>query len=188
MTLLEIESDYRALGELLESSGGELLPEHEEIVDALFKEIEQNEAEKVDGYCEFLNRLASELAVAKAREEQFAMARRSRARAIENLKERLKEYGLRTQKLTCSEDIPSPARKKKKPGNKIETKSGWVVSVQNAGGLQTLTVDESADIPDAFLTYLPPVVNNAAIRKALDEGEVLYFAKLEERGINLIIK
>lgn len=184
--LLEIQGEYAALLELLEQSGGEISPENEATIDAFINEIKSNVAEKTDAYCNLIAHMKARAAMMKERKEIFAKSEKSLTNGVDRLRERLKIFGMETKLLTCSEDVPGS--RKKKPGNKIETSGGWVVSVQKAGGKRALTIDENADIPDEYLIYLPPVVNEQAVRAALEEGKSLPFAKLEEQGVTLIIK
>lgn len=56
------------------------------------------------------------------------------------------------------------------------------------GGYTPVKINEELDInsvPDRFITK---EVNKNAVREALENGEILTFAKLEERGQNLRIK
>ncbi len=172
--------------DLLEQCGGELTPENEQAIDAMILEIKENAVEKTQNICNMLAHMKARAAMFKEREEIFNKSRKSVENAAERIRERLKEFGIETGLLTCSEDVPGS--KKKKPGNKIETKD-WTVSVQNAGGKQALTLDEAyPDIPEEYLTYLPPVINKEAVRAAMEEGKTLPFAKLEPKGVNLVIR
>lgn len=187
MKLLQLEADHRALMDLLEDTGGELTPENEAAIDAMIEEIKQNAAEKAEGICNFIAHLKAKAAMFKEREEIFEKSRHALENAEKRIRTRLKETGMTLGLLTCSE--PIPGSKKKKPGAKIETPGGWIVSVQNAGGVRALTVDEEyPDVPDEYLEYKPPTIDKAKVRAALEAGKTLPFAKLEPQGVNLIIK
>lgn len=186
-SLLDVAAEFEALSALLDESGGEITSENEAFFDELFKEFAGNEAVKVDGYCNLIQRLESEGVVAKARKENFAKLQKTRENAVENLRDRLKQYGLTTERLTCSVEVEGS--KKKAPGRKIETTGGWVVSVQPAGGTQAIIIDETyPEVEEEFLIYAPPTIDKKKVREALDAGRKLPFASLAERGINLIIK
>ena len=65
----------------------------------------------------------------------------------------------------------------------------YTFSIRKNGGLEPLKIDaDIKDIPEQYLTPQPPTINIGAIRKALDEGAILHFAHIEERGTNLSIK
>ena len=62
-------------------------------------------------------------------------------------------------------------------------------SIAQNGGVQPVKVDADVkDIPQEYLIPQPPKPDTNAIRKALEEGEVLPFAHLEERGTSLRIR
>lgn len=187
MKLMQIEADHQAFMDLIEQAGGEITPENEALIDAMFEEIKTNVAVKTDGYCNMIAHLKTRSALFKEREEIFAKTRKAIDNAEDRLRERLKEFGLENKYLSCSEEVPG--QKKKKPGAKIETPGGWVVSVQNAGGKRAMTLDEKyKDVPDEFLIYEEPKIDKAKVREALEAGRELPFATLEPQGITLIIK
>ena len=62
-------------------------------------------------------------------------------------------------------------------------------SIQKNGSVNPLKIDADVkDIPQEYLIPQPPKPDTNAIRKALEEGEVLHFAHLEERGTSLRIR
>lgn len=187
MTLLAIQADHAALLELLEETAGEITPENEAAIDTMIEELKSNIAEKADGYCNLLAHMKARAAMYQERKEVFQKSQKAMENSHDRLREKLKAFGITTGLLTCSEEIPGS--KKKKPGNKIETTSGWVVSVQPAGGKRALIVDETfPDVPEEFLVYEAPKIDKDKVRKALEAGQTLPFAHLEPQGINLIIK
>lgn len=186
MKLLDVQADYLALDELLDQTGGEITEENEAAFEALFKEIVGNAAEKLDGYCNLIASLERRSAALKEREEIFSMDRKVTDRKADSLRERMKIFGITTGLLTLSQKVEG--KKTPVPGRKIETlPSGYKIGIQTAGKA-ALYVDETMDIPDEYLTYLPPVVNKEAIRAALDAGQTLPFAAYKEKSISLTIK
>jgi hypothetical protein len=186
-SLLDVRADYQALSDLLDQTDGEITEENEPIIEALFEEIKQNVADKVDGYCGLLSRLESEKALAKSRKDQFAAAEKAKTRAIEFLESRLLDFGLTTQLLTCAAEVPG--KKAKAPGKKIETTSGWTVGVQRNGGQSPLIIDEEfPEVDEEYLKYLPPVIDKEKVRAALEAGTKLPFASLGDRGVRLVIR
>lgn len=187
MTLQQLAGEFEALDALLDESGGEITEANEAAIDAFLKEMEANVAEKADSYCEYLAWLKARVAVLKEREENIKKDRNANENKMERLRERLKEFGVSNGLLTCSTEIEGT--KKKEPGKKIETKSGWVISVQKSGGKRALTVDETfPDVPEEYLIYKAPEIDREKVRAALVAGVVLPFAKLEEQGTTLVIK
>ena len=62
-------------------------------------------------------------------------------------------------------------------------------TLQKNGGKQPMTVDESAPIPDEYWQVeTVKHLDKELIRAALEDGEELPFAKLEERGESLRLK
>jgi len=71
------------------------------------------------------------------------------------------------------------------------TAGTFAFSVAKNGGKTPLVVAEGTkaeDLPEEFITHPAPVINNEAIRAALDAGKELEFAHYGERGTNLRIK
>lgn len=66
--------------------------------------------------------------------------------------------------------------------DKLQTEH-FKLSVRKNGGLAPLKI--TGDVPDEFCKFEP---DNAKIRAALDEGENLDFAELDERGVHLDIR
>ncbi len=187
MKLLEIQADQQAFLDLIDEAGGEITPENEVAINAMIEEIKANVAEKADSLCNFLAHLDAREAMYKERKEIFAKSEQTAKNTSKRVRDRFKEVGIANGWLSCSE--PIPGQKKKKPGAKIETTSGWVVSVQNSGGVRALTIDESyKDIPEEYLIWEEPKIDKAKVRAALEAGQELPFAKLEPQGVTLIIK
>lgn len=63
--------------------------------------------------------------------------------------------------------------------------------IQKNGGKAPLIIQEGTstdDVAPQFVKFLDPVLDNEAIRKALDEGEELEWAHLGDRGESLRIR
>lgn len=187
MKLLEIEKDYAALLALLEETGGEITPENETALDELFVEMQKNVTEKADGYCVLIKALETRSAALKEREEIFATDRRVTDRRVDWLRDRLKEFGINSGLLTCSEEIEGS--KKKKPGQKIETvPHGFKVGIQFAGKRRIEVDEDNPNIPDEYLIYEMPKIDKKKIEAALASGVELPFARYADRTISLTIK
>ncbi len=187
MKLLDVIDRFKEIDSRLESSAGEVTPEIEAIQSEVIKWMEENEEEACDGVCCLIKHLETRVAGLKEREEIFRADRKATEGRSEFWRNVIKEYGLRSGQLTCSEEVEG--QKKKKPGNKIETAPhGFKISVQYAGKAKLVIDEDFPDVPEEFLTYLPPIINKEAVVKALDEGQDLPFAHYEERTKSLVIK
>lgn len=170
MTLFEIGEELRALDALLDETGGELTPETESVVEEFFRELQSDQANKLNGYCHYLKKLESEAAVARATADQFRQKVAVRENAALRLKDRLKEFMIATGQ------------------KKAVTTEGWEIAVVNNGGKQPMDLDATAPIPKEFMVQPPPVADKDLIRAALEGGAKLPFARLKERGQQLRIK
>jgi hypothetical protein len=71
---------------------------------------------------------------------------------------------------------------------KVLTNSGFAVTVVGNGGKKPMKLDDAA-VPPEFCKVIPEqiVPDKDAIRKALEAGQSLPFAELQERGTRLSI-
>lgn len=123
---------------------------------------------KSEGYIAVLNRLDMELTACKKHEQEWKARKQIRENAIKRLKKAL------TDTMVAIE--------------KTEIAAGDVkIKLVNNGGLLPLIVDEDAEIPDRFKKIIYET-DNSLIRKALDNGEDLPFARYGERGKGIRIK
>lgn len=185
MKLMQIEADQKAFLDLIDEAGGEITPENEAAIDAMIDELKTNVAEKADSLCNFIAHLESREAMFKERKEIFAKSAKAAANAADRVRDRFKDVALANGWISLS--TPIPGQKKKKPGAKIETTGGWVVSAQYAGKSKLL-IDETMEIPEKYLIYEEPKINTKKIDEDLASGVVLPFAKYDDRTIALMIK
>jgi len=171
-TLFEITEDLLAIDRLIDEQGEELTPEVEQAIAAWFAEVESNMADKLGSYCQYVRKLETESAVAKAEAEQFAKKAKNRQGQAAWLKDRVKEF-------LKSRDI-----------KKVETSAGYTVSVRGNGGMLPMEIDQDTDpmmIPAEFQKVTIEIDTNL-VREHLEAGGVLPFARLKPRGDNLQIK
>lgn len=123
---------------------------------------------KSEGYIAVLNRLDMELTACKKHEQEWKVRKQIRENAIKRLKKALTDTMVAI--------------------DKTEIAAGDVkIKLVNNGGLLPLIVDEDAEIPDRFKKIIYET-DNTLIRKALDSGEELPFARYGERGKGIRIK
>lgn len=123
---------------------------------------------KSEGYIAVLNRLDMELTACRKHEQEWKARKQIRENAIKRLKKALTDTMVAI--------------------DKTEIAAGDVkIKLVNNGGLLPLIVDEDAEIPDRFKKIIYET-DNSLIRKALDNGEDLPFARYGERGKGIRIK
>lgn len=172
-TLFEIGEDLEALERLIEEAQGDISdPAAAEAVEAWFKEIADNQGGKIDNYCSLIRKWEGQAVAAKAEAEQYAKAAQVRANRVRALKDRLKLYMEVTHQV------------------KIETPTGRTVAIQKNGGVAPMEVKPDLNpltIPEKY--QLKTIsMNGPAVRAALEAGETLDFARLNERGTSLRIR
>lgn len=162
-TLFDLTAEYLTIMELLTDPDQ---PEQviTDTLDAIMGEIEV----KSEGYVAVLNRLDMELTACKKHEQEWKARKQIRENAIKRLKKALTDTMVAI--------------------DKTEIAAGDVkIKLVNNGGLLPLIVDEDAEIPDRFKKIIYET-DNSLIRKALDDGENLPFARYGERGKGIRIK
>jgi hypothetical protein len=163
-TLYEISEDLKALEDLIIEQNGDITDD-QDIVMQWMDDTNEELAKKLENYGKLIQEL-------QARSEaRHAEAVRLRARATvdlnaaANLRRRLmfffQERGMRS----------------------MDTAS-FKFSLRKSGGVKPMEFVE-ADVTDEFKTL---VVDKSKIRKALEAGQELPFAKLNERGETLSIR
>lgn len=169
-SLWAIEADLAALEELADDEAGELAG-CEPILDEWFLQLGTEAAKKIDGYAAFIAELNAR---ADARKEEAArLTHRAEvdAKLAAWLKSRLLDFfRLRDWK-------------------KLETSRYKISRCANGGKTPLRLFVEPEKLPPEFRRE--KVVYSAdsdKIRQAIEEGEILEFAKLEERGEHLRIK
>lgn len=161
-TLFDLTAEYLQLAEMLTD------PEQDEQVitdtlDAIMGEIEV----KSEGYVAVLNRLDMELDACKKQYEAWAIRKRVRENAIKRLKKALTDTMIAT--------------------NKEEIAAGDVkIKLVKNGGKLPLEYEEEF-VPDNYKRVVYET-DTEKIRKALDDGEELGWARYGERGKHIMIK
>ena len=126
--------------------------------------------EKADNYAKIMKYVEGQILIAKSERERLYNREKMLEKRCKKLKEHLKQ---------CMEVTGK---------TKFQT-ALYSFSIAQNGGVQPVKVDADVkDIPQEYLIPQPPKPDTNAIRKALEEGEVLHFAHLEERGTSLRIR
>ncbi|MCI9355831.1 MAG: siphovirus Gp157 family protein [Firmicutes bacterium] len=126
--------------------------------------------EKADGYAKILQYIYGDISTVDNEIKRLTKIKKMLENRSKDLKEHLKQ---------CMEVIGK---------TKFQT-ALYSFSIAQNGGVQPVKVDADVkDIPQEYLIPQPPKPDTNAIRKALEEGEVLHFAHLEERGTSLRIR
>ena len=126
--------------------------------------------EKADGYAKILQYIYGDISTVDNEIKRLTKIKKMLENRSKDLKEHLKQ---------CMEVTGK---------TKFQT-ALYSFSIAQNGGVQPVKVDADVkDIPQEYLIPQPPKPDTNAIRKALEEGEVLPFAHLEERGTSLRIR
>lgn len=163
-TLYELTGNYKTLLDLAGSMDEDELQTFNDTLEAILGEIEV----KADGYAVVLaeiegriNTVNKEIGRLEALESALSNTRR---RMIDRLKMAMEDIG--------TKEIKTDLHRFKIVGN---------------GGKQPLSIDEGC-VPEEYTkTEVKQVPDKDKIRKTLESGEVLPFARLEERGTRLKI-
>lgn len=131
-------------------------------LEALTGELEVKSA----GYVAVINQLDMEAKKAKELSDAFKLKADARTNAIGRMKDALK------------------VAMTKIGTDKIDT-GDFTIKLQKNGGKQPMVVD--GDVPNDYLKVIYER-DNEKIRNALEDGEELPFAHLEERGKHVVIK
>lgn len=179
-TLFEIGAELQALDALLEDLGGDVSdPEVGAAVDLWYASLMADEGRKLEDWVGYVRQLEMEVAVAREEAERFLAKARSRESRIEWLKGAMKKHLELTGR------------------TKATTVAGRTLAVQKNGGkapMVWVTPEgmlvaslAAADIPDEFCVTRR-TIDMEKVRAALEAGQQLPFAKLEERGTHLRIR
>jgi hypothetical protein len=183
-TLFETGAELAALLRLVETCDADIEdPEAVAVLEEWFREIETNQAAKLDNYISLIRVWEMEAAKQKEEAERFALAACARSNRVGRLKSRMLDYLELTQQKA------------------ITTERGRTVAAQNNGGVLPMIlsawVDELAgnsELMAKFAEQYPKfvkttvTVDTAAIRAELDKGATLSFAALGKRGKHLRIR
>ena len=161
MTLFEIVGEFQQLYDIAcEEPDSEAFAD---TLEALTGELE----EKSTGYVAVINRLDMEAKKAAELEKKFSDIKKSRENAIKRMKQTL----LTAMDLIEKTEIPA---------------GDFKIKIQKNGGKQPVKIDDDL-VPDNFRKVVLEI-DKDKIRKALEDGEELSFAHLEERGRHISIK
>lgn len=126
--------------------------------------------EKADNYAKIMKYVEGQILITKSERERLYNREKMLEKRCKKLKEHLKQ---------CMEVTGK---------TKFET-ALYSFSIQKNGGVDPLKIDVDVDeIPPEYLIPQPPKPNTEAIRKAINKGEVISFAHLEERETSLRIR
>lgn len=160
-TLFELTDEFQWLHEM--AADPEVDPDvFSDTLEALTGELEV----KGRGYVSVIKQLEMEAKQAKEISQQFADKQKTRENHIKQMKEAL---------LYAMTKIGI---------DQIEA-GEWTIKVQKNGGLQPMVID--GEVPENF-KRITIDDDKEKIRKALENGEELDFAHLEERGKHISIK
>ena len=160
--LFNLVGEYRELYEMLTDG------EDEQVVTDTLEGVMGEIEIKAEGLVSVINRLDMEIEACEKHKKAWDERLRVRKNAKDRIKRRIIEAMIAI--------------------GKNEIKAGDVtIKMQNAGGQLPLIVDENATVPERF-TKLTIENDNALIRKALESGEQLDFARFGERSKVLKIK
>jgi len=173
-SLYELGEEFADLERILTDAEGDISDESfESLIDEWLSSLGERVEKKVDGYCVFIREL---LLTAEARKAEAA---RLNALAVtdENKAKRLKTRLKLFFEARSIQSLKTPR---------------FNVAIQKNGGKQPLIIDEAAEnnpqeLPEQF-HRVRFEVNREAIYEALQNGEQLDFAFLDERGTHLRIR
>ena len=171
--LYEITLDLMKLNDLLDEIEGDLsrLAEMEPAVSAWMDALAGEESQKFDGYVNWILTLEMEASTARAAADQYEAKARTRENRVKWLKERLKQHLVILGKL------------------KVQTDAERTVVVQRNGGKPPLVIAEGTKpdrVEDRFVRSILEI-DREAVRKALESGEEVLCARLDNPGTHLRI-
>jgi hypothetical protein len=165
-SLIDIGDDLRALAELLEETGGEIV---DEALGRWFDEIGAERDQKIDRYCGLIDDLDAQA----KRHREDAKRLSEWAQVDENKVKRLKERLLWFFEAHKIERLVTPHYKPR---------------IQANGGVQPLNLKvEPSQLPEEFQRVVIEA-DSETIRRYLEDGGELEFAELLPRGRHLRVK
>lgn len=171
-SLLDISDDLQALDDLLFETGGDVSDESvASAIEEWFAEVHADEAAKVGNYIGLIREKELRAAAITEEIERYKKLQAALTNSAKGLKDRLKWY------------MENNGKKK------IKTPRGNA-SICGNGGKQPIQISESVqakELPPRF-QKVEVTINSDAVREALEKGEALEFAALEERGTHLRIR
>ena len=168
-TLLDISDDMLALADLLEEVGGEITEEKaEEAISLWFRELGKERDKKLDGYAALITELERREDVRKLEAKRLTARAKVDGNAAQRLRGRLYEFF-------------------KAQGISQLVTDRFNLGIVNNGGVCPLEYLLPAEKVPSEFQKVTIGYDNDAIRKALDAGEDLGFARYGERGDRLSI-
>lgn len=168
MNLIKLGEEARALEvqieHKLEQSYGEITPEIEALMDELV-ELDMDQNGKLDKTVYVMRKLEQEAALLAERADAVKKASDAKSNAAKRIKSRLQYF----MELKGIEKLEGDL---------------WTLGIQSAGGKAPMEVDEVdlATLPPIYLRHREPELDKEAIRKVLEQGVELEFARLRERS------
>lgn len=154
---------------MLEESVGEITPEIEALMDELIASTDAVNS-KIDAYGHVIDRATKDAATIKERMAHLAARRKAAESKVRGLKQRM-QYMMQQRGV-----------------NKIEGKY-YTFARQNNGGQLPLLVDEvdPLELDDRFQTTTV-ALDKSEVRRALDAGEEIEWARYGERGESIRLR
>lgn len=170
-TLFELTQDIVRLQETLDAmeDGLDVNEQQIESVEQWLTDLNEQHADKIDGYAAIIRQLEHEAETAKQIEQEYACKCKQRTKRAEMLRDRLKWH---------MEQI----------GVKRLQTDRVTVAIQGNGGALPIVILNEDVIPFEYYVAPEPVISKTMIAKALAAGCEVPGAKLGERGTRLVIK
>lgn len=166
--LYELSQEMAALDEALAQAENPDAPEVKALIERAM-DLTTERKIKIEGCCRLIRELESRAEARRAEAKRL----NERAQIAENAAERVKAFLMNAMHVM---------------GIKKEDTEHFTVTVANNGGKLPMTIDDDK-VPDAYTTLETVVkVDKERIRKELEDGQQLAFARLGERGHTLRIK
>ena len=164
-TLMELTEEFLELWDILSITD----PDDDEmrVIEDTLEGVTGEIGIKADGYAVVIDRLLGESATRKKMADKLAKSAKALENHAESLKDKLKY---------CMEQMDT---------KKIEGEY-FTFRIQKNGGKQSVKIKEGAEVPQMF-TRVIVEPDKELIRNALEDGQELDFAYLEERGTHLRI-
>lgn len=171
-TIYDISADLAALETILHENGGDITdPQAAEALAEWERELETDLAGKVDRYCALIAEMEVRAAARRAEAERLVDLAKADESGAAGLRDRLR-FIWQARNL-----------------GPLQT-ARFRVSISRNGGKAPISISGEADSLPAWAVKRREVVeiDRDAIRSALEAGNVLPFARLEERGSRISIR
>jgi hypothetical protein len=172
-TILDISADMIALHELLTEIGGDVSDEQiDATITTWLTENDTNDIVKLDSYVNVIKMLESEAELATAEAKEYQQRATVRTKRVAWLKRRLMDHLAATGR------------------TKATTATGRTIAIQSNGGKVPVRIDEEVDyskLEPQFVRYQCSI-DVDEVRKHLEGGGTLAFARLGEAGKHIRIK